>query len=242
MSGIAVAVVGGAVVGGLMSSQASKNAASKAASASQYGADVQAGVLREMFQTTRADLAPYRQAGMGALNELESADPTGGAGEFMDTLKNFGQNFQFDPNNPAYQLKLEETNKAINQALASRGMWNSRPGLNLLAENERNVLASEYENQYSREYGKNLDLFNMAMSTGSAKLSKLLNLAGMGQNAAAQTGASAMTTGQGISQAYGQNAANLGNIYMDQGATQAKLWSGLGAMPMNYMMLNKMLG
>lgn len=63
MSGVATAV---AVVG----AGASIYGSSKAAKASRQGADQAAGVQQYMYDTTRQDMAPYRDVGVSALDKL----------------------------------------------------------------------------------------------------------------------------------------------------------------------------
>jgi hypothetical protein len=69
----AVAAIGGAVIGGVAANSAAKEqaGAAKDAAATQASAANRATALqREQFDLTRADQAPYRQTGVGALNQL----------------------------------------------------------------------------------------------------------------------------------------------------------------------------
>ena len=68
MSGIATAVIGSAVIGGVVAS----SGASKAASATKSAAAGSIGEQQRQYDLTRQDFAPYRQAGYGALNILQS--------------------------------------------------------------------------------------------------------------------------------------------------------------------------
>jgi hypothetical protein len=61
------AAIGGATLGG---AYLSSKAAGKAADASQAGAEASAGVQRYMYDTSRKDLAPWRNVGVGALGKL----------------------------------------------------------------------------------------------------------------------------------------------------------------------------
>lgn len=62
----AAAAVGGAVIGAV----ATSNAADKSADAIEDSADASAATQRYMYDTNRADQAPYRQIGTSALNRL----------------------------------------------------------------------------------------------------------------------------------------------------------------------------
>jgi hypothetical protein len=62
----AAAIGGATLVGGLLASNASKNAADTQSQSTQYAADLQ----NKQYEQTRADLAPYRQAGTASLAKL----------------------------------------------------------------------------------------------------------------------------------------------------------------------------
>lgn len=64
MSWVGVAVAGSAIIGGV----ASNSAAKKQASAANQATDVQ----KQMFDITNQNQAPYREAGYGALNKLQT--------------------------------------------------------------------------------------------------------------------------------------------------------------------------
>ena len=64
--GVAAAIAGAAVVG----AGASVVAGNKAAKASKKGAQLAADTERYMYDTSRADYAPYREVGQGALYKL----------------------------------------------------------------------------------------------------------------------------------------------------------------------------
>lgn len=74
---VAAATVASAVVGGVMSSRAAGKAASTQADAARQAGDLQAqsareslDFQREMYGQQRADIAPFRQAGLTAQNQL----------------------------------------------------------------------------------------------------------------------------------------------------------------------------
>lgn len=64
--GTGTAILGGALISGFLGDRA----ASKSAGAISDASNASAAVQREMYQTTRADLAPYREAGVPALQRL----------------------------------------------------------------------------------------------------------------------------------------------------------------------------
>lgn len=165
-------------------------------------------------------------------------DPTGGAGEFMNSLKSYGSNFKFDESNPAYTQKLKLAQEANDKALSSRGMYNSRAGLNLQDETARNVQAEEFEKQYARGYSNLMDLFNMSRTLGATNYGKALDAVKIGQGAAASAGALGNQAVGNVQSSY----TGMANVAGQNANAQSNMYSALGAMPMNYMVLQKLLG
>ena len=112
MSWVAVAVVGSAAVGGYMQYKGQK----KAAQAQIGAADRASQAQLEMYYQSRADLAPWREAGEGALNELQKyiEDPS-----LVTEM-------------PGYQFGLEQGTQAMERGAAARGKQLSGSQLNAL--------------------------------------------------------------------------------------------------------------
>lgn len=79
MSGIATAVVAGAVISGIAASRSSKKAAAARAAAAKTGAAAQRessqeaiAEQRRQFDITQEGLAPFREAGVGALQQQQA--------------------------------------------------------------------------------------------------------------------------------------------------------------------------
>ena len=119
----------------------------------------------------RADLAPYNTAGQTALTG--SADLLGLNGP--DAASTARANFQ---TSPGYQFSLDQGLRAVDAGAAASGML--RSGATLKAEQTfgTGLADQEFSNYYNR----------------------LFSLANLGENAAAETGANAVQTGQGIAQ------------------------------------------
>ena len=223
---------GSSILGGFLGSRATKKAAGDAKDAARKSLHFQ----ERMFRRTRDDFAPFLSAGQQAISDIKGVDPTGGAGEFMDSLRNYGTNFQFDSSNPVYQQRLSESQKQIDSILASRGLYNSRPGMNMISDAQNQIAAEEFGNQYQRGYSNLIDLFNMSTKLGGLNYSKLLDLVKVGTGAAGSTGSAAMQTGQGVASSYG----DMGFYDAVKGGANRDFWSGVGAMPLNYMILSNM--
>jgi hypothetical protein len=171
----------------------------------------------------------YQRTGQGF-------DRTGGAGEYKSQLADLAQGFKFDANDPAYKYKTEEAQKSIDKALAARGLYDSRAGVNMLTESGRAITADEYEKQYGRKRSELTDLFNMASKLGETKYQGLLDAVKIGTGAGATAGGLGNQATGNLMSAYGNMGAQ-GNL---EQARNQQFWSGLGAMPMNAMLLYNM--
>jgi len=232
----------GQLGGSYMGYKGSQEAADKAADATRYAADKSSKYLKGAAKQARADMAPWRQMGYSAIPSMQAMDITRGGRHYQTLLDELSQNFQFDPENPLYKQKQGEMTENINASLAARGMYNSRPGLNLLEEAGTGLMNTESERQYQQKYGSLMDLYNMSNQLSGTEWGRLTDMAKIGTGAAGQSGQAAMQAGQGLSSIYGQQGANLANIYGQQGRDTADFWSSMGTMPLNYMLLNKMFG
>jgi hypothetical protein len=108
----------GAIGGALITSDASKSASNKQSDAGRYAADMQ----WKMYDQTRQDQAPYREAGYGALAQLQQLLGLGGdknaANYGMLTRQFTGENLQSDP---GYQFGLNQGTTALQHSAAARG-------------------------------------------------------------------------------------------------------------------------
>ena len=226
MSGVATAIVGGAVIGGYVQDQASRRAVDAQEDATRRSMDVQ----ERMYQQQREDQQPWRQAGESALSALmgEYGLSYGGQPELGQTVKGgvSTQGFavpgpaQFDKGaqmaqtfrpgdlsqDAGYQFRLAEGEKALERSAAARGGLNSAATMKALMGYGQGLASEEYQNAYNRftnergfSYGKEQD-----------RLNRLASLAGVGQSAVNTLGAAG--------QQYG---SSMGNALMGMGNAQA---------------------
>ena len=217
-------------------------------------------------------------------------DPTGGASRYMRRLERlpaelryegvdtrrflplveqFGQNFQFNEDDPAYRLKKEIAERDINRAAAARGLYGSSAALNQIDTALRSILADEYDKQYGRAYGNILDaygiasqedtraygraadtygrrratitdLYNMAMQQGATGYNALVDAVKMALGSASTAGALGNQAVGQLQSAYGQMAGNALANAQNQAALYGSL-AGIGMGGINNYMLYKLL-
>ena len=157
MPWMALAIGGSALLG----ANAARSAASTQAGAADRAADLQ----NQQFQQTRADLAPYRTAGVNALGKLEG----------MADYTMFGPE-QFS-REPGYGFRLAEGQKALDRQSAARGGLISGGALKAAQRYGQEMGSQEYTNA-----------FNRYQIERNAKLGPYQSLAGVGQTTANQLG------------------------------------------------------
>lgn len=202
------AVAGATLVSGAVSAGAAKDAARTQARA----ADRAMAQEREMYDISRADLAPYRETGYTALKDIEALRP------FLTSQFGPDQFEQYLDPSMAFRQKLgtQATERLANVG----GGALSGNTMRALEEFGQNLASTEYGNAFNRFQTERGNIYNT-----------LANIAGMGQGAV-NTGVTAgqnlagqqtaLLTGQAAAQAAGQvGAANamggavqgLGNMY-----------------------------
>ena len=151
----------------------------------------------------RADLAPYRAAGVAGQNQLLTLmglqGGNTGAADFGRYAKDFQMSdYQADP---GYAFRLGEAKKEYERSAAARGGLLSGRTLQGTVDYSQNLASQEYANAYDR-YNKNR----------SNQLVPLGAFADSGQNAATQTGSFNSNYGgnlQNASQNYAQGMNTL---------------------------------
>jgi hypothetical protein len=136
-----------------------------AAEAQQKQAREAMGVQRDMWNQQRADQAPWLQAGQTTLRDLMAQMQAGG----------FDRQFNANSlaNDPGFQFRMAEGQKALERSAAARGGLNSGGFMKSLARYSQGVASDEFQNAWSRNQTENTGRFN-----------RLAHLAGVGQQSA----------------------------------------------------------
>jgi hypothetical protein len=173
---MAAAVVGSALIG--------SKSSSKAAGTQAAAADRAAELQQQQFERQVELQAPFREAGVRALPELESAS----------RYTPFGmQQFTADP---GYGFRLAEGQKALDRQAAARGGLISGGALRAAQRYGQEMGSQEYTNA-----------FNRYQTERQARLNPLQSLAGMAQTSVGQLGQAGQAMASGVGEA-GMQAAN----------------------------------
>jgi hypothetical protein len=196
--------VAGAMV---VSSAVGSRASSKAASAQAGAADRAADLQRDQFERQVELQAPFREAGLRALPELEAAS--------RYTPFGMGQ-FQADP---GYAFRLAEGQKALERSAAARGGLISGGALKAAQRFGQDMGSQEYMNA-----------FNRYQTERNARLNPLQSLAGVGQTSTNVLGAAGQNYATGAGEAIGAAGQARASGYIGQ----ANALTGALGQYMNY--------
>lgn len=173
---LAAAAIGAAVIGG----GASIIGGAKAAKATKQAANTQIGEQRRQYDLTRADYAPWREAGSAAITKMAGVYGLNGTVPASGGTTGTGAYGGFFES-PDYQYRKDETEKAANRGLSSRGLLGSGGAVIAKSRLAGNLASGEYGDWWNR----------------------LAGIAGVGQTATAGTAAAGQAATNGITQAIG---------------------------------------
>jgi len=163
--------------------------ANKQASAQEQAANTQAG----MFNTIVGQEQPFINAGYGATTQLQQLMGIGGnskAANYGSLNKPFTAQDYLANQDPGYAFQLKTGGQALRNSDTPGVGSLSGPALKDLMGFNQSMAATGYENAFNRYQTQNNNTF-----------ARLSGLAGLGQNAASNTGTAGTSLGTGIAQA-----------------------------------------
>jgi len=216
MSFVTAALIGGgaAILGGALAGRG----ASKAADVQAASADRAAELEREMFERKIELNAPFREAGIGALNKLIP----------LTDYQNFGmQQFQQDP---GYAFRMSEGMKGLERSAAARGGLLSGSTMKGIQRFGQDLASQEYQNAFNR-YGVERE----------RRLNPLQSLAGVGQTTSQQLGAAGTQMAGNVGNLMTGGAAARASGYVGGANALTGALSGATNMYMQGQMMNRLL-
>ena len=210
--GTAAAILGSAVLGAAASRSASKTqagAAERAAETQKNVVDQQIALQREMYEKTREDQTPYRQAGYNALAEMQRT-----AGNVPAAFKFGAGDYQADP---GYAFRLAEGQKALDRQAAARGGLISGGALKAATRFGQEMGSQEFGNAYNRA----LTGYNTGVASENQLYNRQAALSGIGQTSTNLVGQAGQNYATGVGNALGSYGTNVGNLMTSAGAANA---------------------
>jgi hypothetical protein len=196
--GIATAIIGSAVVGGIMSSRAQKSAAKSASQAQTRAADQGIAEQRRQFEAMQQLMAPFVSGGQDAFTQMLGLTGVGGPEAQQQMIERIQAG-------PEYGALVRQGEEGILQSASATGGLRGGNVQEALAKFRPEILSSLINQQYSR----------------------LGNIAGMGQNAAAGQASAGMNMASNIGNLYGQQGAAQAGAALARGQATANMWGNI---------------
>lgn len=200
MSGIATAVVAGAVISGAMSSKAQKDAANTASKAQTNAANTSIDESRRQFDKIQELLKPYTDVGPKSIGIQQ--DILGMNGNVKQAAA-----YSDVKNSDYYKTMAAQGEDAILQNASATGGLRGGNTQAALSQFRPSLLNSLIQQKYGN----------------------LAGMTAIGQNAAAGTGNAGMQTTQAINDQYGQIGAAQAGKALAGGQATSDMWSGIGS-------------
>ena len=200
MSWVAAAVAGGTLVGGYLSSNAQKGAAETASNAQTQSAQLGIEEQRRQFDQIQQLLAPYANAGTGALGAQQALLGLSGAPAQQAAISGI-------QGSPQFQALQQQGEDAILANASATGGLRGGNVQGALAQFRPQLLSQLIQQQYQNLGG----------------------LTSVGQNAAAGTGNAGLQTGNQITQLLGQQGAAQAGNALAAGKANSQLYNTLGS-------------
>jgi hypothetical protein len=193
---IPAAIVGSSLLG----SAAAGDAGDAQADAASHAADLE----NARFEQNRTDMAPWREAGLGALDQLKTG--LGPNGEFNKTfsLADFVRD-------PGYQFRMGEGMRGLQNSAAVRGMLQSGGTLKALSRYGQDYASGEYSNAYNRFNNDLTSRFNRLSSLAGTSQTATRDVANMGSQSVANVGNYLTQAGNATASGYVGGANAIGN-------------------------------
>lgn len=236
----------GALFSGIFGAHSANQAANTQASAANHAADLQhqdaeqaLDFQKQQYATSQKNLAPWLQAGQGALGTLSGLMQPGG-----ELSQGWNQQFQAptdvtEQNDPGYKFRLSEGLNALQNSAAARGGLLSSETAKNINDYAQNSASQEYGNVYNRALGQYQQNYNIFENNQANKFNRYASLAGVGQQAANQLNSSGqqasnnvgnilLTSGQQIGQNINNAAAARASGYIGQANAYSGMVGGMG--------------
>ncbi len=133
---------------------------------------------RRQYDTSRADMMPWMEAGRGALGELQGRMPE-------LTSRFTGADLAKDP---GYQFELDRGREAIDAAARATGISASGATLKELLGFSQGLASTKFNEAFNRHQASNSSIYNMLAGLSGTGQVTAGQVAGLGQNAAGAIG------------------------------------------------------
>ena len=228
------AIIGGiSAAGSLGGAALASHGAGKQADAAMQAAQLQhqdaqdaLNFQKQEYADQQKNIAPWLQAGQGAITSLSDMLNNG-------TFKDWTGQFQAptdvtEQNDPGYQFRLAQGQKALERSAAARG--NLLTGGTAQAEQRygQDYASNEYQNVYNRSLQQYQLGYNQFEQNQANKFNRYASVAGLGQTAAGQLSQAGQSASNNVSNIMLGSGAQIGSDLQNAAAARASSYNAFG--------------
>jgi hypothetical protein len=184
--------------------------ADKAAKTQERAANNANALVKEQYDTTRADLAPYREAGTTALSRYRDLLGSNGQGAASAALEGYTKS-------PFLPQLVQDSTNAVEHSRAARGGLFSGGAMGEIGQKASNIYLGDYNNYLSRIGGMIDSGQNAAAQTGTFGANAAAQRADLTQQAGAYKAQQAVIPGAYYNQ-FVNNVADIAGKFVKPGA------------------------
>lgn len=214
----AAATIGSAAI----SASSQSKSAQEATQAQTQAADAATALQERQWLQARQDIAPWRQAGVHALGQMQGLLRRGPGAPFQAPPRLAIHPYAFRPptpeslvNDPGYQFRLRSGQQALEGSAAARGGLLSGGTLRGLTTFGQELGSQEYQQAYNRALGQNELSFSRASAANQDRYNRALQQWQLGQGLQQQQ-YNRLSNLAGVGQTSSQYLGNLGQQYATQ--------------------------
>ena len=210
------AIAGSAAIGiysADRSASAQEKGAKRAARSQEKSNAMNIDFQREVFEQQREDAAPWREAGIAALNDLSAMIDDGqiDPGEFK---------FEFSQEDPSYNFRFNEGMKAIENRQQAMGLSQSGAAMKELMRYGQDMAKQEYNNEFNRDVTE----YSLANKRIQDIYNRIAGVAGTGQQATSEINNAANAMAGRTGDAITRSGIAQANAFTQAGNAQAQQW------------------
>lgn len=187
---------------------------------------------------------------LSGLSGYDPLDPTGQLGPDGSLAMGWNEQFQAptdvtEQNDPGYQFRLQQGQKALENSAAARGGLLSGGTGKALQQFGQDYASNEYGNVYNRALGQFQQRYNIFQNNQANLFNRLSALAGGGQVAASNLASGQLQSANQIGNTYANMGQDLMNYGAARGSGYAATGNAIGGALNNvsqYAMLSQLLG
>lgn len=228
---VAIAAIGASIAGGAMASGAAHDAADTQASAADRAAQLQHQDAMASLDFTKQQYAdsvkrsqPWVDAGTGAIGQIQS-DMANGV--YHDWTGKFNApDSVTEQNDPGFQFRLAEGQKALERSAAAKGGLTTGGTLKALTQYGQDFGSNEYSHVYDRVFQQYQQGYNEFNANQTNRFNRYAAISGVGQMTSAQQGQLGQQASTNVNNILSTDAANQGQQINNAAAARASGYVG----------------